>query len=155
MRLKTILLQLIVVPVIAFVAFPIVKGVLYRTGVTTPEKPEYLTNPQTAMDFAQRCDAMFTNAQEEIIVALKKNSSAKIDKKNQYQQAIFNCDRAIQLDPKLADAYGWRGNSKTALGETKAALIDYEKAQALLREQGRERQAQGIARIISIVKLYD
>lgn len=115
---------LITIFVLAIVRFPINKVFFWFIGVLTPinQITEYLTlnNPQTVRDFAKGCDARFQNTQEEIVLAWRESSSVKIDQQTEYQQAISDCNRAIQLNPQLADGYNWQTNTKNALGEKKA-----------------------------------
>ena len=93
------------------------------------------------------------NRNDEASVVLGEQAkNAPFDKKVEtqiFQQAILDCDRAIQLDPQLADSYLWRGNARSILGDTQAAITDYWKAQALFRKQGKERDAQTVERTIN------
>lgn len=111
-----------------------------------------LINPQSAQDWMERCRAIFMNEGGEALEILGKERGTLIDKEVRIQilqQAVANCDRAIQIDPRLSESYLWRGNAKSQLGQTQAAVADYRQAQALLREQGMERDAQGINRMIA------
>ena len=45
-----------------------------------------------------------------------------------YQDAIEDLDKAIELDPKLKNAYYGRGDVKYALGNFQDAIEDYNKA---------------------------
>jgi len=45
-----------------------------------------------------------------------------------YQGAIKEFDKAIKLNPKLADAYYNRGLAKAYLGDYQGAIEDYSKA---------------------------
>lgn len=156
MRLiKTLILKPILFTLAPIVVFPvlfIILGYLSRPGSRPVANANYLTNPQTAKDFAQRCEALFMNRNDQASLVLGEQAkNAPFDKKVKnpiFQQAILDCDRAIQLDPQLADSYLWRGNARSILGDTQAAITDYWKAQALLREQGKERDAKGIERMI-------
>lgn len=47
---------------------------------------------------------------------------------NQYAQAIPAFDRAIQLEPKFADAYVLRGKALAASGERERAILDFSEA---------------------------
>jgi len=46
----------------------------------------------------------------------------------EYQKAIADCDKAIQLDPNYSFAYGQRGASYWGLGEYQKAIADCDKA---------------------------
>jgi len=46
----------------------------------------------------------------------------------QLQTAIEDCDKAIELNPKYAEAYNNRGNGYASLGNYKRAIEDYNKA---------------------------
>ena len=45
-----------------------------------------------------------------------------------YSQAIVDYDKAIELDPAIAEAYYCRGNAYVALGNEKQAIEDYDRA---------------------------
>jgi tetratricopeptide (TPR) repeat protein len=47
---------------------------------------------------------------------------------NQYAQAIPSFDRAIQLEPKFADAYSSRGKALAASGDRERAILDFSEA---------------------------
>ena len=58
-------------------------------------------------------------------------------KRKQYQKAIENLDKIVELDPldpKFAPFYDARGNAKIELGKSKVALGDLEGAQQLYQE---------------------
>ena len=57
----------------------------------------------------------------------KKNCFNKADK-GDYQGAIAECNKAIELDPKDAKAYNNRGYAKRNLGDNQGAIADYNKA---------------------------
>jgi S1-C subfamily serine protease/tetratricopeptide (TPR) repeat protein len=46
----------------------------------------------------------------------------------QKQEAIYDYDRAIAINPDYADAYFNRGNAKSDLGQKPAAIADYDRA---------------------------
>jgi len=48
--------------------------------------------------------------------------------RQEYQKAIDDCSKAIELDPKNADAYNNRGNAYASLGEYQKAIDDCSKA---------------------------
>jgi tetratricopeptide (TPR) repeat protein len=48
-----------------------------------------------------------------------------------FNDAIIEFDKAINLNPKYTDAYGDRGASKANLGQYEAAITDYQKAEQL------------------------
>jgi tetratricopeptide (TPR) repeat protein/S1-C subfamily serine protease len=47
------------------------------------------------------------------------------------KEAIADYDRAIAINPKLAEAYNNRGNAKSELGNNQGAIIDYDRAIAI------------------------
>ncbi|MFA5008661.1 MAG: tetratricopeptide repeat protein [Candidatus Omnitrophota bacterium] len=49
-------------------------------------------------------------------------------KKRDYDQAILNCNRALRLNPNLAEAYGERGSANTNKGNDEQAVSDFNKA---------------------------
>ncbi len=53
------------------------------------------------------------------------NENANLGK---YKEAIENYDKAIELNPKYADAYNNRGNAKLHSGKNEEAIEDYNKA---------------------------
>jgi tetratricopeptide (TPR) repeat protein len=48
-----------------------------------------------------------------------------------YEASLKDYDRAIEIDPKLANAYVNRGSAYSHLGEYEKAIADYEKGLAL------------------------
>ena len=48
--------------------------------------------------------------------------------KSEFDQAIAEYDRAIALDPRLADSYNSRGNARRAKGDLEGAHGDYSAA---------------------------
>ena len=46
---------------------------------------------------------------------------------NDYKGAISDFDKAIELNPKDADAYICRGTAKAILNDYKGAILDYDK----------------------------
>ena len=63
----------------------------------------------------------------------------------QYQAALADLDRAIELNPGNTLAYINRGGTKIGLGRTNEARTDYQKALALAQEAGDEK-------LVAIVK---
>jgi tetratricopeptide (TPR) repeat protein len=55
---------------------------------------------------------------------------AKYDLGNR-KEAIADYDRAIDINPKYAEAYNNRGNAKDDLGNRKEAIADYDRAIAI------------------------
>jgi len=56
-----------------------------------------------------------------------KQGVTKIDN-GDYDGAIENFNKVIELDPKNAKAYAGRGNAKGIFGDNKGAIQDYNKA---------------------------
>lgn len=52
-----------------------------------------------------------------------------------YQNAVFHSNRALELNPGLAQAYLVRGQAEAELGDRDAAIADIQQAAALYREQ--------------------
>lgn len=48
--------------------------------------------------------------------------------KGDYDEALVNCNQAVELDPKYATAYGWRGTVYSGKGNLDQAIADYSKA---------------------------
>jgi serine/threonine protein kinase len=64
-----------------------------------------------------------------IETAQKYSDSCNIKWENkQFKEALFDCNKAIELDPKLAIAYNRRGTIKYQTKQNKEALADYDKA---------------------------
>jgi tetratricopeptide (TPR) repeat protein len=61
-----------------------------------------------------------------------------------YQGAIREFDRAIEIDPQSASAYEGRGTAKYLLNQSKAALPDLERAADLFRQQNNESRYQEV-----------
>ncbi|HBK66514.1 MAG TPA: hypothetical protein DEA78_00585, partial [Cyanobacteria bacterium UBA11159] len=51
---------------------------------------------------------------------------------------IADYNQAIDINPNYANAYYGRGNARAALGYTKDAIADFEKAAELLKKDGNE-----------------
>jgi tetratricopeptide (TPR) repeat protein len=63
-----------------------------------------------------------------------------------YEEAILDFNRAIELEPKLAKAYFWRGMSKYNLGYSKDAIVDFNKAIELKPNEAKFYSARGLAK---------
>jgi Flp pilus assembly protein TadD len=59
-----------------------------------------------------------------------------------YRGAIDSFDRALELDPDLADAYGHRCVARHQTGDTVGAIADCHRAAALYLQQGDLKQHQ-------------
>jgi tetratricopeptide (TPR) repeat protein/S1-C subfamily serine protease len=68
--------------------------------------------------------------------------SALGDKKG----AISDYDRAIEFNPKFADAYSNRGIAKSALGDKKGAILDYDRAIEINPKDAKAYYNRGIAK---------
>ena len=80
-------------------------------------EPAYSVTPSLANSIAQSSNAE----------ALLKQGNAKLVKED-YQGAIGDFTKAIQLDPNYAIAYNNRGLAKYELGDKKGAIGDYNEA---------------------------
>jgi len=56
------------------------------------------------------------------------NQGTELLKKGQYDQAIANFDKAIEINPRYAEAYNNRGIAYTKKGQYDKAISDYNKA---------------------------
>ena len=56
------------------------------------------------------------------------NRGVDLQNSGELDPAIANYDRAIELDPKYADAYNNRGNAYSDLGNLEQAIADYDRA---------------------------
>lgn len=79
----------------------------------------------TVAAFGQQSANQEANAQN--AVAYSNLANAKLGK-GDLDGAIADCDRAIQLDPKLPGAYINRGYAKLRKGELDAAIADCDQA---------------------------
>ena len=74
----------------------------------------------------------------------KPSSQAKVyysQAKNKYQNkdyegAILDLTQAIKIDPNYADAYGFRGMSRSKLGDEQGAILDFNQAANFFLQQG-------------------
>ncbi len=48
--------------------------------------------------------------------------------KGDFEGAIADADRAIELNPAVAEAYAVRGDAKRAKGDNEEAIADYDRA---------------------------
>lgn len=93
-------------------------GFVAWIGVTTtPPKarPKFITNPQTAEDFARRC---------------KVNSE-----KQAYQLALKDCNKSISLSPSSPDGYFNRSHVRHKLGDEQLGVADYLHGRKLMMER--------------------
>jgi tetratricopeptide (TPR) repeat protein len=73
-----------------------------------------------------------------------------------YQEPLKNCDRAIVLNPKYAEAYFYRGNAYVNLGKPGQEIKEYDKAIGLnlkyteARTTGRQRKTCGLLPAVSL-----
>ena len=63
-------------------------------------------------------------------------------RQGEYRGAIDSFDRALELDPDLADAYGHRCVARHQTGDTVGAIEDCQRAVVLYLEQGNLKQHQ-------------
>jgi tetratricopeptide (TPR) repeat protein len=68
------------------------------------------------------------------------------DSLEKYEEAIADYDKAIELNPNLADAWGSRGDAKVNLQRYEEALADYDKAVELNPNLDRAWGARGFAK---------
>lgn len=55
------------------------------------------------------------------------NEAARLSEQKKYGEAILKLDKAIEINPRYIGAYINRGADKASLGETEAAIMDYQK----------------------------
>ena len=60
-------------------------------------------------------------------MAYNSRSAAK-NHLNDYNGAILDCNKAIDLNPQYAEAYNNRGTAKRGLNDHNGAIADYDKA---------------------------
>jgi len=56
----------------------------------------------------------------------------QLNKEGRYVEAIAEFNKAIELDPKFAQAYYYRGNAHSWQGDYDKAIADYDKVIELL-----------------------
>jgi tetratricopeptide (TPR) repeat protein len=66
--------------------------------------------------------------QNGIVGTIYSNRGAVHAKSGQYKQAISDCIKAIELNPRYADAYSNRGNAYSKLGQLPQAISDHTRA---------------------------
>lgn len=114
-------------------------------------------NPQYANAYNARGDAYYGQGKYELAIAdYNKAIELKYDPLSQvynnrgityyqqgnYQQAIADYNKAIQIDPNYAEAYYYRGLSRSYLREKQAAIQDLKKAADLYKKQGNIKDSQ-------------
>jgi putative GTP pyrophosphokinase len=71
-------------------------------------------------------DILATNPTKEVASVLHKHRGMAFFSKGNYQEAIKDFDKALELDPRCAQAAYFRGVVRTVLEEYGAALADYD-----------------------------
>lgn len=75
-----------------------------------------------------------------------KRGDARARARSSARAAKLDLDRAIELDPSLADAYRFRGLAQYLLGEDAAAIADFDVALGLAPSDARAYANRGLAR---------
>jgi tetratricopeptide (TPR) repeat protein len=107
------------------------KNTADRANVPTPN-PSSPTPQKTAQYYEQQGAAKF--------------------KVKDYQGAMIEFDRAIEIDPQSASSYEGRGTAKYLLKQSKAALPDLERAADLFSQQNNDNRYQGVMSGIRQIK---
>ena len=74
------------------------------------------------------------------------NSGVEKSDQGNYQGAIADFSRAIEINPQYAAAYQLRGSSKSILGDIQGAIADYTKVIEIDPQDANAYQLRGIAR---------
>ncbi len=82
-------------------------------------------------------------------LAYYNRAAAHIELKD-YQKAIADYTKAIEINPNDALAYYNRGLARVLLGNKQKAITDLHKAVSLFQKQGRKAEAQKILEIIRL-----
>jgi tetratricopeptide (TPR) repeat protein len=77
----------------------------------------------------------------------------KLEKDSNYQGAIADFSRSLQLNPNNADTYFMRGKAHYHLGEMQEALVDLQKAETLCQQQRKTDTCRETQGLIAQVKL--
>lgn len=67
--------------------------------------------------------------------------------KNKDREAFASCDLAVKSDPEFPEAYYLRARTNGYLGKYHQSLPDYDKASALLIEQGFPKEAEEVRKL--------
>lgn len=102
---------------LGYLLIGVVSWVVVSTG-GTKVNAKFMTNPQTAEEFTQRC-----------YVYLQKNEGYK---------AFKDCDRATTLDPSSYKAFFGRSSARRRLHDKAGARQDYWHARQLKMERNRK-----------------
>lgn len=81
------------------------------------------------MDQSIDADQLLNNAKELFKAGVDKS------RKGDFKEALKDFDRALQIEPNNADAYGNRCVARYKLGDKQGAIKDCQKASALYRVQ--------------------
>ena len=90
-------------------------------------------NPQLTYAYGNRCNAYFLQ--------------------EKYNQALTDCDKALELAPNTAPFYVFRGNVHNALGETQTAIADYQQAAELFKAQDKPQSAEKVENILGKITI--
>ena len=90
----------------------------------------------------------------QILTSAKELFKAGVDKsrKGDFKEALKDFDRALQIDPNNADAYGNRCVARHKLGDKQGAIEDCQKASALYQLQENTKYHQYALKVLE--KLY-
>ncbi|NEQ63249.1 MAG: tetratricopeptide repeat protein, partial [Moorea sp. SIO4A1] len=91
----------------------------------------------------------FNSAKKPQIALAYKSCGFVFALKKDYYEAIKNYDKAIILDPKLGEAFEYRGLAHSKLGNPKLALQDLRRAIQLYKEQGKNSDKQRVINTIN------
>lgn len=78
-----------------------------------------------------RVEVEIETVEADNFVSLARNAFAVKD----YQNAVFQANRALDLDPELAEGYLLRGQARTQLGQRQPAVKDLQQAAVLYWQQ--------------------
>lgn len=100
----------------------------------------FKTNPDTEAALAAYTQALSVNPNDPDVLNNRCGTYFAIQ---QFDLALTDCDRGLQINPRGASLYNGRGNIRISQDNPQGAIQDYSRAIEIYSETGREQNAQG------------